>query len=122
MPKASHSHTEAHGVAAAALEWLTGTLDNDVGKQPTGFGRIGRCSVGGLAFDATNDNVKSRLRAAGRTKINSSDPPLTAVRTAYATPPLLSFFHPPIDLATLRPHRPSRTWTQIDCTSVLHQE
>ena len=37
MPKASHSHTQAHGVAAAALERLTGTLDNDVGKQPTGF-------------------------------------------------------------------------------------
>jgi hypothetical protein len=35
--------------------------------------------------------------------INSSDPPLTTVRTAYATPPLTPFFYPPIELASLRP-------------------
>jgi hypothetical protein len=29
-----------------------------------------------------------------QTKITSSAPPLTAVRTAYATPPFLPFFHP----------------------------
>jgi hypothetical protein len=40
---------------------------------------------------------------AGETKINSSNPPLTAICTAYATPPLLPFFHPPIKLASLRP-------------------
>jgi hypothetical protein len=28
---------------------------------------------------------------------------LTAVCTAYATPPFLPFFHPPIELAGLRP-------------------
>jgi hypothetical protein len=28
---------------------------------------------------------------------------LTAVRTAYPTPPLLPFFHPPIELASFRP-------------------
>jgi hypothetical protein len=37
------------------------------------------------------------------TKINSSDPSLTAVCTAYATPPLLPFFHPTIELAAFRP-------------------
>ena len=39
----------------------------------------------------------------GRTKINSSDPPLTAVFAAYAPPPLLPFPHPPIELACWRP-------------------
>lgn len=38
-----------------------------------------------------------------RAKINSSDPPLTAVCAAYATPPFLPFFHPPIELASCRP-------------------
>jgi len=35
--------------------------------------------------------------------INSSDPPLTAVGTAYPTPPFLPFSHPPIELASTRP-------------------
>jgi len=37
------------------------------------------------------------------TRINSSDPPLTAARTAYAPPPFLPFFHPPIELNACRP-------------------
>ena len=37
------------------------------------------------------------------TKINSSDPPLTAICTAYATPPFQPFLHPPIELAGFRP-------------------
>jgi hypothetical protein len=36
-------------------------------------------------------------------RVNSPDPPLTAVGTAYAPPPLLTFFDPPINLASLRP-------------------
>ena len=43
---------------------------------------------------ATVDNDNSWLSAPHGTKINSSDPPLPAVCTAYATPPLLPFFHP----------------------------
>ena len=39
----------------------------------------------------------------GRTKINSSYPALLTVRTAYPTQPLLPLFHPPIELAGLRP-------------------
>jgi hypothetical protein len=39
----------------------------------------------------------------GRTKINGSDPPSTAVRTAYPTPPFPPFLHPPIELASARP-------------------
>jgi hypothetical protein len=35
----------------------------------------------------------------GATKINSSEPPLPAVCTAYATPPFLPFFHPVVELA-----------------------
>jgi hypothetical protein len=46
---------------------------------------------------------ESWLSAAPGTKINSSDPPLMAVCTAYATPPFLPFFHPPIELASGRP-------------------
>jgi hypothetical protein len=37
------------------------------------------------------------------TKINSSDPPLTAVCTAYPTPPFPPFLHPPIELASFGP-------------------
>lgn len=37
--------------------------------------------------------------------MNSSDPPLTAVSTAYATPAFLSFFNPPIQLASFRLRR-----------------
>jgi len=46
---------------------------------------------------------KSWPRAARRTKINSSDPPLTAVRTADATEPLPALSDPPIELTTWRP-------------------
>jgi hypothetical protein len=41
---------------------------------------------------------KSRLTAPGRTKINSFDPPLSTVCTAYPTEPLLSVSHEPIEL------------------------
>jgi hypothetical protein len=51
----------------------------------------------------TNDDNKSPLLSARRTKISSPDPPLTTVCTAYATPPLLPFFDPPIELAGFRP-------------------
>jgi hypothetical protein len=51
----------------------------------------------------TKDIDESWLWAAPGTKINSSDPPLTAVCTAYATPPFPPFFHPPIELASFRP-------------------
>ena len=43
------------------------------------------------------------LCAAHGTKINSSDPPLAAVWTAHPTQPFLPIFHPPIQLASLRP-------------------
>jgi hypothetical protein len=38
-----------------------------------------------------------------RTKINNSDPPLTAVLIAHAAPPLLAFFDPAIEMAACRP-------------------
>jgi hypothetical protein len=40
------------------------------------------------------------------TKINSFDPLLPAVSTAYATPPFLPFFQRPIELASFRPLGP----------------
>jgi hypothetical protein len=52
---------------------------------------------------ATNDNGKLSLWAARGTKFNSSDPSLTAVSTAYPTPPFLPVFHKPIKLASRRP-------------------
>jgi hypothetical protein len=36
-------------------------------------------------------------------KINSSDPPLTTVCTAYPAPPLLPFLYPPIEVTGFRP-------------------
>ena len=38
-----------------------------------------------------------------RPKINSFDPPLPAVSSAYPTEPLLSVFHPPIELPSSAP-------------------
>ena len=46
----------------------------------------------------------------GRAKINSSDPPLTAVCTAYPTEPLLPFT-PDGTPALVRVHRPLRPTT-----------
>jgi hypothetical protein len=65
---------------------------------------MGDCSVEEMHFwvqPSTND--RSWPCAACGTKINSSDPSLTAVRIAYSTPPFLPFFHPPIELASARP-------------------
>ena len=50
---------------------------------------------------ATNDKEKSR--AAHRAKINSSDPPLTAVSAAYLAEPFLPVIHPPIEMASFGP-------------------
>ena len=51
--------------------------------------------------EANGETVVDHLRG---TKINSSDPPVRAVCAGYATPPLPPFFHPPIELASFRPH------------------
>jgi hypothetical protein len=68
---------------------------------------------------------KSWLWAARGTKINTADPPLTTVCTAYATPPFLTFFHPPIKLASLRPYGRLHLDRRIDfsaicCGTLLH--
>jgi hypothetical protein len=47
--------------------------------------------------------AETARRPALRNTINSPDPLLTAVRTAYPTPPFLPFFHPPIELPSVRP-------------------
>lgn len=48
--------------------------------------------VRGQEVACDSQRQQSALRAARRTKINSSDPPLTAVSAAYPTPPCLPFF------------------------------
>ncbi len=53
---------------------------------------------------ATNDNDKLWLGSARGTKINSSDPPLPAVCTAYPAEPLLTLLDPPIELPSPRRH------------------
>jgi hypothetical protein len=68
--------------------------------------------------------TRSRLSILfGWTKISSLDPPLTTVYTAYATPPFLPFFHPPIELAGFRPGCSLNLDRRIDfsavCFSVL---
>jgi hypothetical protein len=50
-----------------------------------------------------SQHQQSAPGAARRTKINSSDPPLTTICAAYPTPPFLPFFHPPIELASWCP-------------------
>ena len=50
--------------------------------------------------ELTNHNDNARLSALfGRTKINSSDPHLMSVWTAYPSPPLLALFHPEVEIA-----------------------
>jgi hypothetical protein len=47
----------------------------------------------------------SQVMAVSRsgTKINGSDPPLPAVLPRTRPPPFLPFFHPPVELPSLRP-------------------
>ncbi len=56
-------------------------------------------------MNAQNDECKTSqgCEPLPGTKINSSDPASTAIGTAYPTPPVLAFFHPPIELASWRP-------------------
>jgi hypothetical protein len=72
----------------------------------------------GVTHSPTLDSRKSRLWAARGTKINSFDPPLTAVCTAYATPPFLPFFHPPIELAGFRPRGRLHLNRRIDFSAI----
>jgi hypothetical protein len=60
----------------------------------------------------------SWLEAARGTKINSSDLTLTAVRTGNATPLFLPFLHPPIELASLRPHGRLHLDWRIDFSAI----
>jgi hypothetical protein len=53
-----------------------------------------------------------------RTKINSSDPVLMSVRTAYATEPFPAFLHPPIELASSRPHGGLNVDRRIHLTAI----
>jgi hypothetical protein len=50
---------------------------------------------------------------------------LPAVRTTYATPPFLSLFHPPIELASIRPrgrlHLDRRIYLAAICCGTLLQ-
>jgi hypothetical protein len=43
---------------------------------------------------------------------------LPAVCTAYATPPFLTFFHPPIELASFRPHGRTHLERRIDFSAI----
>jgi hypothetical protein len=57
-------------------------------------------------------------RAVRGTQITSSDPPLTAVCTAYAAPPFLAFFDPPIELAGCRPRGRLHLDRRIDLSTI----
>jgi hypothetical protein len=56
-----------------------------------------------IARPSLSRERSSQSLAFGRTKINSSDPTLTAVFAPHATPPFLPVFYPPIELASFRP-------------------
>jgi hypothetical protein len=60
-------------------------------------------------------------RTARGTKINSFDPSLTAACSAYPTPQFLAIFHPPIQLASFRPHGHLDRWIDFSaiCFSML---
>jgi hypothetical protein len=59
--------------------------------------------VRGHEIACDSQHQQSALGPARRSKINSFYPPLTAVCTAYPTPPLPPLSHPPVELAGLRP-------------------
>ena len=65
----------------------------------------------------SSDNDSSRFLFRG-TKINSSDPPLTAICAAYPAPPFLPFFHPPIELASFRPRGRLHLDRRIDFSAI----
>jgi hypothetical protein len=68
-------------------------------------GLVTVASTGGAGHEVACDSQhqQSRPGATRRSKINSSDPPLTAVCAAHAAPPLPPFAHPPVELASFRP-------------------
>jgi hypothetical protein len=57
-----------------------------------------------IARPTTTDNDKSHPPPFGMTKIRSFDPSLTAVCTAYPSPPFLTVFTHQSSWASLRPH------------------
>jgi hypothetical protein len=50
--------------------------------------------------------------------INGTDPPLTAVGTAYPTPPFLPVLHPLIELAGSRPRGRLHLYRRIDLSAI----
>jgi hypothetical protein len=63
--------------------------------------------------------MRGRALVRGRTKINSPDPPLFTVRTAYPTEPLLTLFDPPIELACSRPRSGLHMYQRVDFSAML---
>jgi hypothetical protein len=61
---------------------------------------------------------RTKLLALGWTKINSFDPPLTPVSTAYATPPFLPFSHPRVKLISWRPGGRLHVDRWADCSAI----
>jgi hypothetical protein len=59
--------------------------------------------VRGHEVACDSQHQQSALGATRRSKINSFDPALPTVGTAYPTPPFLPVLHPPIEPASLRP-------------------
>ena len=59
--------------------------------------------VQGHEVACDSQHQQSALGAGRRTKINSSNPPLTAARAACPAPPFLPVLHPPVELAGARP-------------------
>jgi hypothetical protein len=71
------------------------------------------------AQTASNKAMKAtQLYKIRGTKINSADPQLPAVRTAYPTEPCLTFFHPPIELASIRPRGRLHLDRRIDFAAI----
>jgi excisionase family DNA binding protein len=67
---------------------------------------------------ATNTNDKRLLLTVGRTQINRFDPPLTTVRATDSAAPFPPFFHPPIELASIRPGRRLNRYRRIDFSAI----
>ena len=73
---------------------------------------------GWLSRSAPTSLVKSWLRAAPGTKINSSNPPLTAVGTPYPAEPLLRLLHPIVQPTSVRPCGHIHLDRRINCTAI----
>ena len=91
---------EANALQALIAETTASAQPDDPASLERVSAAVRQLFQSGAVPDAISTAIRggyADLGAAELTGAGGSDPPLTAVCTAYATPPLLALFHPPIE-------------------------